>query len=86
MFNNKELYKGKYFIVFYDKTDEHLLYMFNNVKEILDFKNKEVNRNNIILVNVELYRALKSEFHFTRFLTGDVMRVYIIEDKEEIED
>ena len=83
---NNNLYKGKYFIVFYDKTDEHLLYMFNNVKEILDFKKKEVNRNNIILVNVELYRALKSEFHFTRFLTGDVMRVYIIEDKEEIED
>lgn len=83
---NNNLYKGKYFIVFYDKTDEHLLYMFNNVKEILDFKKKEVNRNNIILVNVELYRALKSEFHFTRFLTGDVMRVYIIEDKEDEND
>ena len=83
---NNNLYKGKYFIVFYDKTDEHLLYMFNNVKEILEFKRKEINRNNIILVNVELYRALKSEFHFTRFLTGDVMRVYIIEDKEEEND
>lgn len=79
---NNNLYKGKYFIVFYDKTDEHLLYMFDNVKEILEFKHKEINRNNIILVNVELYRALKSEFHFTRFLTGDVMRVYIIEEEE----
>ena len=78
-------YKGKYFIAFYDKTDEQFLYIFNNVKEILKFKNKEINRININLMNVELYRALNSEYHFTRCLTGEVMRVHIINIEEDEE-
>ena len=78
-------YKNKYFIVFYDKTDENLQYIFNNVKDILKFKNKEINKQNINLLNVELYRALNSEFHFTRCLNGEVMRVYIINVEEDEE-
>lgn len=79
----KKLYKGKYFIVFYDKNDERLLYTFDNVKEILKFQKKEINTYNARLLNIELYRALKSDEHFITFLTGEVMRVYIITDKEE---
>lgn len=78
----KKRYKNKYFIVFYDKTDEHLLYLFDNVREIVIFQKKEPTRTNINLVNVELYRALKSKEHFTRFLNGEVLRVYIIENEE----
>lgn len=76
--NKRSLYKGKYFLVFYDKTDEELLYIFENVRDILKFMGKEITRQNINLINVELYRALRSREHFCRFLTGEVMRVYMI--------
>ena len=78
--NRKSLYKGKYFLVFYDKTDEELLYIFENVREILKFMGKKITRQNVNIINVELYRALRSEEHFCRFLTGEVLRVYMISD------
>lgn len=77
------LYKGRYFIVFYDKTDSELLYMFDNVRDILKFMNMDITRTNVNYINVQLYRALKSDTHFTRFLTGEVLRVYIINEEEE---
>lgn len=72
------LYKGSYFIVFYDKTDEYLKYMFDNARDILKFMGKAITRKNVNIVNNELYKALKTDTHFTRFLTGEVLRVYII--------
>lgn len=81
----RKFYKGRYFIVFYDKTDEVLEHMFDNVREILKFQKRECTRQNVNLINVELYRALRSKTHITKFLTGEVMRVYIIE-REENED
>lgn len=77
-----KLYKSKYFIVFYDKQDEDLRYMFDNVRDILKFQKKEITRQNVLQVNVELYRALLSKEHFVRFLTGEVLRVYIIDANE----
>lgn len=77
----QKLYKGHYFIVFYDVHDEQLMYMFDNVREILNFMNRPLTRQNINLVNVELYRALKTNTHFTKFLTGENLRVYIIDTK-----
>ena len=79
------MYKGRYFIVFYDKTGENLLYMFDNVREILKFQGKPLTRQNINHVNVRLYRALKTDTHFMTFLTGEVMRVYIFDVNEEEE-
>lgn len=79
-----KLYKGSFFIVFYDKTDEWLQYMFDNVRDILKFMGKPITRQNVMIVNNELYRALKSETHFTRFLTGEVLRVHIIKTDKEI--
>lgn len=78
-----KLYKGKYFIVFYDKTDTKFLESFDNVREILKFQNKPITRQNVNLINVELYRALRTDTHFTRFLTGEVMRVYIIDTSSD---
>ena len=49
----EKFYKNKYFIVFYDKEDENFLYLFNNVHEILKFQNKEINHQNVNLINVE---------------------------------
>lgn len=77
----QKLYKGHYFIVFYDVHDEQLMYMFDNVRDILAYMKKPITRQNINLVNVELYRALKTDTHFTKFLTGKTLRVYIIDTK-----
>ena len=76
--NMKSLYKGKYFLVFYDKTDEEFMYLFENVRDILKFMGKKITRQNVNKIDVELYRALRSTEHFCRFLTGEVMRVYMI--------
>lgn len=62
--NTRLLYKGRYFLVFYDKTDEELKYMFDNVRDILKFMGQEVTRSNVNRINVELYRALASKEHF----------------------
>lgn len=75
-----KLYKGHYFIVFYDKHDEQLEYMFDNVREILTFRKLPITATNINIVNVELYRALKTDTHFTKML-GHLLRVYIIDTK-----
>lgn len=80
---SQKLYKDKYFLVFYDKTDEELMYMFDNVRDILKFMGKSLTRQNINQVNVEIYRALSSKEHFCRFLTGEVLRIYIILNDEE---
>lgn len=81
--SRSRLYKSKYTIVFYDKTDTNFLYMFDNVWEILQFQGKPITRTNVNLVNVELCRALKTDTHFVKFLTGDIMRVYIIDVTED---
>lgn len=85
--NNKtrSLYKGSYFLVFYDKTDEDLKYMFDNVRDILKFMGKPVTRLNVNRINVELYRALSSTEHFCRFLTGEVLRIYMISNVDSDE-
>lgn len=80
--NTRSLYKGHFFLVFYDKSDEHLKYMFDNVRDILKFMGQEVTRLNMNRVNVELYRALSSKEHFCRFLTGEVLRVYMISNDD----
>lgn len=75
-----KLYKGHYFIVFYDITDEVMMYMFDNVRDILKFLNRPITRNNIIEVNTVLCKALKTDSHITRLL-NEPLRVYIIDTK-----
>lgn len=80
------LYKDRYFLVFYDKHDEELLYLFDNVRQILKFMGKEITRQNVNVVNNELYRAFRRTGNFTRFLTGETMRVYMIADVDSNDD
>lgn len=80
--NTRSLYKGRFFLVFYDKSDENLKYMFDNVRDILKFMGQEITRLNVNRVNVELYRALSSKEHFCRFLTNEVLRVYMISNDD----
>lgn len=79
-----KFYKGRYIIVFYDKEDNDLLYVFNNVKEILQFQKKEVNKQNLNIMNINLYNALNRDDNTCNFLIkGIPMRVYIVDLKEE---
>ena len=80
--NTRSLYKGRFFLVFYDKSDENLKYMFDNVRDILKFMGQEVTRLNVNRINVELYKAFSSKEHFCRFLTGEVLRVYMISNDD----
>ena len=72
------LYKGSYIITFYDDCDEYLKYMFDNVRDILKFQGKEINSKNVNLINIEIYRALKTKTHITRFLTGEIITLHLI--------
>lgn len=81
--NRYHYYKGRHIIAFYDKDDEFLLYMFDNVKEILKFQNKEINKKNLIYINTVLYQTLKGQPTITRMLTGEPMRVHIIDILDE---
>lgn len=74
----RKYYKGKFFIVFYDKDDEVLEEMFDNVRDILKYQKREVNRKNVNMINVEIYLALRRKGHFTRMLDGRLLRVYLI--------
>lgn len=83
MSKKRDFYKGKYFIVFYSQDDEELLYMFDNIREILKFQKREINRTNLNLINVEIYRGLKRESREVRFLTGEIMKIYIFDIENE---
>ena len=77
-----QCYKRKYYISFYDESDENVFRTFKNIKEICAYKNKELTSNNLNLVSVELNRALKREEHVTRMLDGSLMHVYLIDIRD----
>jgi len=86
-FNKNTYYKKKYFISFYDESDENFVVSFDNLKQLCAYKGKELTSQNLILISVELYRALKRPDHTTRMLDGSLMHVYLIdvENKENDE-
>ena len=83
--DQNNLYKSKYWLVFYDKTDEEQLFMFRNAKEILQFQKKPVNQKEIKKMNITIYNVLRKgiENNFCRFLNGEVMRLYLIDITDE---
>ena len=83
--NNKNYYKGRYIIAFYDHDDETPLHTFDNIKEICRFKQLEVNIDSYNNIRIELYRALNKRNHSTRMLNGKPMFVYLIDMLEEDE-
>ena len=87
MEDNIKYFKGKYIIVFFDWTDEWIEAMFNNIKEICEYKKLDINPKSYNLVKIELYRALKRPNQTTRMLNGKLMHVYLIDmtDENELE-
>ena len=82
---NKNYYKGRYIIAFYDCDDETPLYTFDNIKEVCEFKKLEINIDSYNNIRIELYRALNKRNHSTRMLNGKPMFVYLIDMYEEDE-
>ena len=76
-------YKGHCIIAFYDKTGEHYLHSFDNVRDILKFRKMPITRTDVNMMNVELYRALKRKGHTTNMLTGKQMSVWIIDEDDD---
>lgn len=72
------------FVIFYDVKDDFPVAIFDNVREILSYRNMSQTKSNYDLIMVELYRALKRENHYTEML-GRPMTVYLI-DTEETEE
>lgn len=82
----RNYYKGRYLICFYDKQGEWSLHTFENVKELLKFQGREINRKNILNADKLLLRALNKDNHSTRMLDGTSMTVFIIDIDDEMED
>ena len=79
----RQYYKGKYFLVFYDETDEELLYLFDNVNQLCDHLKLERTRRNINNLNVQLFNALRSDTHFFKMDSHEICRVYMISADDE---
>ena len=66
------------FVIFYDVKNDFPVAMFDNVREILDWRKLPQTKANYDLIMVELYRALKRQSHYTEIL-GRPMTVYLID-------
>ena len=80
--DRKKYYKGKYFLVFYDKSDENLLYLFDNVGQLCDHLKLERTRQNVNCLHVRIFHALRSQTHFFRMGPNETCRVYMIDIDE----
>jgi hypothetical protein len=76
---DERLYKKKYIIAIYDRDDETLKYLFNNLTEMCEALGWEVNRKNMNRIQVNMYRALKRPDHRFNLFRGQGYRVYIVD-------
>ena len=81
--SNNRPYKNKYYIAFYDRHGEDFVALFDNIHEILNYKNIKFSRAEYNKHMIELYRSLRSDNHFTKMLTGKLMTVWLV-DVEDI--
>lgn len=75
-------YKGKYLIAFYDKTGEDFIAIFNNIRELLQYKKLDVTRENVQTYARYIYYAINQNNHNTRLLDGSTMTVWLVPDDE----
>ena len=76
--------QNRQFVIFYDTKDDFPVALFDNIKEIIAYKDLPFTKANYDLTMIELYRGLKREDHYTEML-GRAMTVYLI-DIDEIEE
>lgn len=72
------LYKNRYCFAFYEKDDETYVCGFDNIYEILKYKELEADPHNVNIVRSALSKALKRANHYTTLL-GRPMKIYLID-------
>ena len=82
---SEKLYKDKYILAFYEKDDDTLKYIFNNIKEVCEKLNLEVNKRNMNKIQVDIYRSIRRPNHQTNFFRGQCLKVYIVDITDEDE-
>jgi hypothetical protein len=80
---DEKLYKNKYVLAVYDRDDDTLKYLFDNLKELCEVLGLEVNRKNMNKVQVNVYRALKRPDHQTNLFRGRCYKIYIVDITKE---
>lgn len=80
-----KLYHDRYALAFYDRWGEEFRYQFDNAIDILRWQKKPITREAVVLLNAKIYAALKSPTHFVRFLTDELLTIYLIDIKGDEE-
>lgn len=79
----EKYYKRKYILVFYERDDDTLKCICNNVVDVCNEFGIPVTEKNINKVKVDLYRSLRRKNHQTNILRGQCLRVYIVDITDE---
>lgn len=77
--SESRLYKGRYVVMFYEKDDDTLKYMFNNLTQVCRQLGWEVNRQNMNRIQVDIHRSLKRSNHQTNLFRKQCLKVYIVD-------
>ena len=80
---DEKLYKNKYVLAVYERDDDTLRYLFDNLKELCEVLGWEVNRKNMNRVQVNVYRALKRPDHQINLFRGQCYKIYIVDITKE---
>ena len=83
---SQQLYKKRYVIAFYEKDDDTLKYLFNNVEQVCKAAGFEVNSHNMNKISVWLYDSLKRDDHRSKVFREQNLRVYILDVTDDEDD
>ena len=83
--NQDRLYKDRYVILFYERDDDTLKYMFDNVRQVCKELKWEINKRNLNIIQINITRSLRRKNHQTNLFRGQCLRVYIVDVCDESE-
>lgn len=83
--NQDRLYKDRYVILFYERDDDTLKYMFDNVRQVCKELKWELNKRNLNIIQINITRSLRRKNHQTNLFRGQCLRVYIVDVCDESE-
>lgn len=72
------MYRGKYFIAFYDKTGEEFINCFDSIVNILYYLKSPITRQEVEKMRRKVFSAVKND-SLVYFLDGKPRKIYLIE-------
>lgn len=85
MTDEERLYKKKYVLAFYERDDDTLAFLADNLVEVCERLGWEVNKKNMNYIQVDIYRSLRRSNHQTNLFRGRCYKVYIVDMTEDYE-